>query len=158
MKITTIIVAWFVAATVCPTVNAGTAGPPSASRVESQPWNGPRVPLVRVASSPFAGAYCGYLGGLQGATSISADGSVSGLFRRFSPSYNETLSFSGTVTQDGIMRLKVIHSIAVTVRGSRRGRTSTQRYTATLTVALDENRSLVGTSGWGAPFVWEPCQ
>jgi hypothetical protein len=130
-----------------------------ARAIEVRPVHDQDVTELSIADNLFAEAYCGYLGNLSGTISISDGGKVSGLFSFWSPSYRESLQFSGTVTVEGAMRLKVVRSITVFDRGGgRKGRTSTQRYTATLTVALDDSGTLVGTSGWGTPFVLSPCQ
>jgi hypothetical protein len=105
------------------------------------------------SSNPFAGRYCGYLVGRnQGSMSISETGDVSGYFSFFFPTYSESFQFSGRVSADGVMRLKVVHSF--TVRG-RRGRAS-ERYSLRITVALDGSGNLTATSGAG--FVLPRCQ
>jgi hypothetical protein len=104
--------------------------------------------------SPFAGTYCGYLvGSNYGSMTISDSGDVSGYFSYMFPNYFESFTLSGRVTLSGVMRLKVVHTIAVNDRGRRR---RTERYSITVNVALDENGNLVGTSG--ASFVLSPCQ
>jgi hypothetical protein len=103
--------------------------------------------------SPFAGRYCGYLvGDNYGSMTISDSGDVAGNFSYFSPTYSESYRLSGRVNADGVMRLKVAHSH--TVRGRRGG--TTNRYSVTVSVALDDIGNLVATSG--ASFVLSPCQ
>ena len=104
--------------------------------------------------SPFAGTYCGYLVGQNyGSMTISDSGDVSGYFSYMFPNYFESFTLSGRVTLSGVMRLKVVHTIAVNDRGRRR---RTERYSITVNVALDESGNLVATSG--ASFVLSPCQ
>jgi hypothetical protein len=106
-------------------------------------------------TSVFAGTYCGYWDSRNyGSMSISDSGGVSGYFSYINPIFfSETFKLSGRVTAAGVMRLKVVHTITVNDRG---GGTSTERYSVTVTVTLDENGNLVGTSG--ASFVLLPCQ
>jgi hypothetical protein len=104
--------------------------------------------------NPFAGTYCGYLvGSNYGSMTISDSGDVSGYFSYMFPNYFESFTLSGRVTLSGVMRLKVVHTIAVNDRGRRR---RTERYSVTVNVALDESGNLVATSG--ASFVLPPCQ
>jgi len=141
---------------ICASLQAGSARQSAAGlRMAPLPAAVQRSALVRAAANPFAGTYCGYLGGLFGSITISGRGSVSGSFSYWSLYYRESLSFSGRVTAAGAMSLKVTRSITVLDRG--RG-TWTERFSATLTVALDDGGSLVGTSGWKAPFALSPCQ
>jgi hypothetical protein len=106
-----------------------------------------------VTPNPFAGTYDGYfVGSNYGSMAISDAGDVAGYFSFFFPTFSESYSLSGRVSADGVMRLKVVHS--TTVRG-RRG-TSSERYSITVNVALDEDGNLVATSG--ASFVLSPRQ
>ena len=159
MKTRTILATWMMVGAMGASLQASTAEQPSAaSPVELQQGSAEGVALVRVAANPFAGAYCGYLGRLFGSIAISDRGSVSGSFSYTTGGvfwYSENLSFSGRVTAEGVMRLKVVQSITVRDHGVR---TSTERYSVTLNVTLDDSGSLVGTSGWGTPFVLSPCQ
>ena len=103
--------------------------------------------------NPFAGTYCGYLvGSNYGSMTISDSGDVSGYFSYMFPNYFESFTLSGRVTLSGVMRLKVVHSVAVRDRRTVR---RTERYSVTLNVALDESGNLVATSG--ASFVLERC-
>ena len=119
----------------------------------TQPEKSQGATLVGV--NPFAGAYCGFIGNLSGTITVSNGGKVSGFFQFWSPNYNDTLTFTGTVTDAGIMRVKAVRTISVR---DRRSGISTSRYSAELVVALDENGNLIGTSGWATPFVLPPCQ
>jgi hypothetical protein len=102
--------------------------------------------------NPFAGTYDGYfVGSNYGSMLISDTGSVSGYFSYTFPTFSESYALSGQVTAAGKMRLKVVHS--VTVRDRRRG-TSTERYSITVYVMLDESGNLVATSG--GSFVLSP--
>jgi hypothetical protein len=86
--------------------------------------------------------------------SISDSGNVSGYFSYINPIFfSESFQLSGRVTAAGAMRLKVVHTITVNDRGRR---TRTERYSVTVTVALDGSGNLVATSG--ASFVLAPCQ
>jgi len=137
-------------------LQATTIGQPSAA-LGNEPQKGSNqgVALVRVATTnPFAGTYCGYLDGRNyGSMSISDSGNVSGHFSYWLHNYYESFTLSGRVKAAGVMRLKVVHSITVRDRG---GGTWTERYSVTVTVALDDSGNLVGTSG--ASFVLSPCQ
>jgi hypothetical protein len=105
-------------------------------------------------TNPFAGTYCGYLDSRNyGSLTISDSGGVSGYFSYFFLNFYESFKMSGRVTAAGVMRVKVVHTITVRDRG---GSTSTERYSVTVTVALDESGNLVATSG--ASFVLSPCQ
>jgi hypothetical protein len=118
--------------------------------------NAPRTFAAKPSAtpSPFAGTYCGYLvGNNYGSMSISDSGDVSGYFSYMFPNYFESFTLSGRVTLSGVMRLKVVHTIAVNDRGRRR---RTERYSITVNVALDESGNLVATSG--ASFVLSRCQ
>jgi hypothetical protein len=104
--------------------------------------------------NPFEGAYCGYLANLNsGSMTITDSGNVSGYFSYILPNFSESYSLSGGVTADGVMRLKVVHTITLRDRGVR---TLRERYSLTLNVTLNESGNLVATSG--ASFVLSPCQ
>ncbi len=137
-------------------LQAITIGQPSAVLgVGPQNRSHQRVALSRAATTnPFTGTYCGYLDSLNyGSMSISDSGSVSGYFSHHVGTFSESFKLSGRVTAAGVMRLKVVHTRAVSDRG---GSSSTKRYSVTVNVVLDESGSLVGTSG--ASFVLSPCQ
>ena len=86
--------------------------------------------------SPFADTYCGYLvGSNYGSMTISDSGDVSGYFSYMFHNYFESFTLSGRVTLSGVMRLKVVHTIAVNDRGRR---SRTERYSITVNVALDD--------------------
>ena len=96
-------------------------------------------------ASPFAGTYCGYWNSHNsGSMTISDSGNVSGYFSFVLPTFNESYSLSGQVSGAGVMRLKVVHTITVRDRGVR---TSRQRFSVTINVALHESGNLVATSG-----------
>ena len=138
-------------------LQATTIGQPSAvSANEPHQRSSQGVALVRTAATnAFAGTYCGYLDSRNyGSMSIFDSGGVSGYFSYINPIFfSETFKVSGRVTAAGVMRLKVVHTITVNDRG---GGTSTERYSVTVTVTLDESGNLVATSG--ASFVLSPCQ
>ena len=131
-----ILATWILVVAICASVQRTMAAKPSAS------------------PNPFAGTYCGYwISPNSGSMTISDSGSVSGFFSFFLPDFNESYSLSGRVTATGVMRLKVVHTITVRDRGVR---TSTERYSVTVNVELDESGNLIATSG--ASFVLSPCQ
>jgi hypothetical protein len=135
-------------------LQATTIGQPSTA-LGNEPQKRSDQGVVRVATAnPFTGTYCGYLDSRNyGSMSISDSGNVSGHFSYWIHNYYESFKLSGRVSAAGVMRLKVVHSITVRDRG---GGTWTERYSVTVTVALDESGNLVGTSG--ASFVLSPCQ
>jgi hypothetical protein len=116
----------------------------------------PQAYAAKPSATPslFAGTYCGYLDSRNfGSLSIADSGNVTGDFSYAFPNYFESYTVSGRVTAAGVMQLKVVHTI--TVR-DRRVHTWTERYSVTITVALDDSGNLVATSG--ASFVLSPCQ
>lgn len=138
-------------AAMCATLQASTAGQPSAaSRIEPQQGSDQGVALMRVAN-PFAGTYCGSLGfSYVGSITISDSGRVSGFFDG-GHDFVASLELKGRITAEGVMRLRVVDSF------TDGGFSATERYSVTLSVALDESGNLVGT--WvTTPFVWSPCQ
>ena len=153
MKTKTILAAWIVVGTMCAGLQATTAARQPTSFPIDQNDTGESLTLMRVAMvNSFAGRYCGYLVGQNhGYLSIADSGDVSGYFSYTSPTFSESFKLSGRVNSDGVMRLNVTYSHSV--RG-RRG-TSSQRYSITVNVALDESGNLAATSG--ASFVLSPC-
>jgi hypothetical protein len=130
-----ILATWIVVSAMCTCISEATAARPPAT------------------PNPFAGTYCGYLVGQNyGSMSISDSGDVTGYFSFFFPTFSESYRLSGRVNAEGVMRLKVVHSY--TVRGRRTP--ATERYSVTVTVALDSSGNLVATSG--ASFVLSHCQ
>jgi hypothetical protein len=129
-------------------------GPSNALAGEHLRQNSNGVAARRVAAAnPFAGTYCGYLDNFNsGSLSISNAGDVGGYFSYFIPNYSESYKLSGRVSNAGVMQLKIVHTITVSDRGRR---TRTERYSVTLTVALDDSGNLLATSG--ASFVLAPC-
>lgn len=146
MKTRTILATWMMVSSMCASLQASTAGQPSAlSRIEPQLETDQGVALVRAATNPFAGRYCGSIGLASGSITISDSGHVSGFFSYYGGrSGNETYKWQGSITAEGVMCVKVFYTY------SEFGGTEKGHYSLTFTCALDESGNLVGASDVGA--------